>query len=269
MADNWGAFKTWDLVLPPNRPTDRFVEIICREAALLPRKDRAAVLGATPELRDLAHRLGFHEVVVFDRDREFYNQMSQSLSPALLANERLVYGDWLATLPEARCVFDLVLSDLTSGNLPYVARRAYYGGIAASLDDEGIFIDRALVHDFQLEQLSVLQTKYYFKPCNLCTFNNFSSDFLFCSELLRGKDTVDSSEFYYLLAQQFGGDAHLEALLRGSRLITPEGSLWYYGRPAREIWDGYSSAFSKIKVERDELNTVFSGKTRIIICSRS
>ena len=267
MTTQWSTFERWDLVLPPNRPTDRFLKVV---RDILERHSpplRAAVLGSTPEFRDLLAQCGAMETIVFDRDLPFHRRTTEMTLPLTRTTERLVLGDWLETLPDHEAAFDFLLSDLTAGNVPYSSRAQFYASIRRALRPGGIFVDRLLLHDFELLPLDRLDRKYRKRGRNLRSYNDFSSEYLFCSELLKGQESVDSSEFYGHLSQRFHDDEQLNALWHGAHLVTPEGAFWHYGRTASAVWEPLAHAFSRIRVLRDESRTVFSGKTRILLCN--
>jgi hypothetical protein len=263
MANNWNAFSTWHLVLPPNRPTDTFLTLIRATTGMMKKRRVAAVLGSTPELRDALALLGFSEVVVFDRDLAFHARMSKLR--ILNSPERLTEGDWRTTLQEYPRAFDLIVSDLTSGNIEYNDRSEFYGDIARALSDDGLFMDRILVHDFALLSLDNLDRRYASRAANCQTFNDFSSEYLFCSEMLAGRDEVNSALFYDLLDERFREQSYLLGLRKAAELVTPHGSRWFYGRGYGWLESSYFRRFSSTGILPDESGTVFSGKTRILI----
>src|SRR5947209_2660378 len=123
MGDTWDAMVHWDLVLPPSRPSHPQLECI---RATLQNVDRAApvaVLGSTPEFRDLLHECHFRQIYVLDKNRTFYGKMS---NVRIYRNpEIFLHGEWLELLPQHSGKFSVILSDLTSGNIPYTQRGCF------------------------------------------------------------------------------------------------------------------------------------------------
>lgn len=262
MAENWSDFKGWNLVLPPNRPTNRFLDFLRHVLSRQKRKATAAVLGSTPELRDVLFQLGYAQIFIFDFNPRFYEMMN-SLRLTAIERETFVEGDWRRTLKPFKSSFDVILSDFTSGNLPYEDRQAFYHDVNSALKGSGQFVDRILINNFRLLSLNKLDKKYRGRPNNLQTYNDFSSEYIFCSELLRGRDTVESTLFYEILYRRFTNDSYLKGLCDGSHLITPPGAKWYYGRPWASFQQAYFSSFASTACVDDEKGTVFSSKSLI------
>ena len=187
---------------------------------------RVAVLGATIEFRDLLAEFDRIETTLFERDRHFL-QISNLLRLANVT-EILVEGDWRETLSRVAAGFDFVLSDFTSGNLPYEDRSAFYHHIADVLQPGGLFIDRVLI-PARFNDLTDLTVKYVHRPANLRTINDFSSDALFLNSLNRSQGVVDTTSLYEQL--DVNGTSLVRRLAALARIVTPEGQRWYYGRP--------------------------------------
>ena len=134
--------ESWELVLPPSRPSQQHLDWFRKHAGELRADDPIAILGSTPELRDLLALLGFRDVYVLERNAAFLARMNGlRVRPS---TETVLYGDWMQTLPGYSGRFAAVLSDLTSGNVPYKQRREFYSLIAESLRPGGMFCDKLL-----------------------------------------------------------------------------------------------------------------------------
>ena len=192
--DAWDRMESWELVLPPSRPSREHLAWFREQLTHLHPEDPIAILGSTPELCDLLALQGFCDVYVLERNLPFFDQMKQlRVTPP---NETLLEGDWMHTLRLCDGRFAAVLSDLTSGNVPYSAQDDFYLLIAQSLRPGGIFCDKLLSHPIPHEHLEDLLAKYETAPLNLDTLNRFNCEVFFCSDLLTRFGRVDTSEFY-------------------------------------------------------------------------
>ena len=163
--DTWDLMKNWHLVLPPSRPSARQLAHIKSIASGIDRSAPVGVLGSTPEFRDLLHELGFSNIHVLERNMHFYEAMCAWR--VYQNDERVIRGDWRKTLCSLRDTYALILSDLTSGNIPYTDRAAFYGLITSALRPGGIFCDKILTHEGPMLSLDYLFDKYTSLPLNL------------------------------------------------------------------------------------------------------
>ena len=226
--DSWDRMTSWDFVLPPSRPSYQHLSWFRSQLLSLARHDPIAILGSTPELRDLVAICGFNHIYVYERNPQFLERMNRLR--VVQSEETIVVGDWLHTLPRWKSHFAAVLSDLTSGNLPYAQHAAFYSFIADALRPGGIFCDKLLTHPVPHEPLQVLIPKYDAAPLNLQTLNDFSCEVFFCSDLLSRYSAVDTDRFYAHL-RNVCTNPTTQAILARLPLITPPGMLWHYGRP--------------------------------------
>ena len=194
MADTWEQMSTWDLVLPPSRPSSWHLTTFREALRTRDRREPVAVLGSTPEFRDLLHECGFERIFVFDRNLEFYQCMSRLRVHRQW--EQFVFGNWMETLAKFSGRFGTIMSDLTSGNVAYEEREVFYELITNALRPGGLFCDKVLTHPGDLLRVDDLVAKYSLLPLNLLTVNHFSCEMLFCSELLDDDYILDSTRFY-------------------------------------------------------------------------
>jgi len=248
----------WMNVLPPSRPTVVELERIAEKLKTIDKEKAVAILGSTPEFCDLLADFGFERIVAFDKSREYHNKMCRVMTQP--DKVRLIGGDWLSSLenPHLRVwdkKFALILSDLTMGNVDYRHRAEFYQLIAGNLEpDGGMFIDKVLCHDRPHLKLADLFAKYEKLPFNLQTLNHFSSEVLFCSELLEKNQKVESTKFYEIIAKEAwdaGRNPKIHKFLTNCNLITPKGFTWYYGKPWDELKDEYEKPFSKSEFVQD------------------
>lgn len=258
----WDAFKTWDLVLPPSRPSAFHLKEIRRFLQRGGNVRRAAVLGSTPEFRDLLCELDCKEIYVFDSNESFYRSMS---SLRAYANyETFVHGDWLETLPRFAGCFSVVLSDLTMGNVPYETRQQFYDCIVESLAPKGLFVDKVLTHDADVLRINELVEKYRELPLNLRHVNDFSCEFLFCSELIQSRQVVDTTRFYDHLNETIE-HPRIRKFLQMCTKITPRNCLWYYGKHWRDLKSEYFRNFRLIQTIEDEAGSPYVERLKVFV----
>ena len=236
--DAWDRMESWELVLPPSRPSQQHLDWFRQHLADFRSDDPVAILGSTPEFRDLLARLGFRDVYVLERNPVFLARMNRlRVTPTA---EKLLSGDWMQTLPDCMGKFAAVLSDLTSGNIPYAQRRQFYSLVAESLRPGGMFCDKLLSYPIPHERLDTLLDKYENAPLNLDTVNRFNCEVFFCSELLTEFGRVDTKRFYDHLREISPGPT-VKAILDRLPFVTPSGMTWDYGRPWRLVQEAFDS----------------------------
>jgi hypothetical protein len=126
-VNSWSKFRNWQSVVPPSRPADWQIEMCRKSLSRLPKIDKVAVLGSTIEYREMLVSSGYENVYVFDRNKDFYNYITPFVKTKL--NEVFVRGNWIDTIFDFAGEFDVVLSDLTSGNISYAHRRRFYDAL--------------------------------------------------------------------------------------------------------------------------------------------
>ncbi|MDR0697115.1 MAG: hypothetical protein LBF68_06280 [Christensenellaceae bacterium] len=263
--NSWSKFTTWQSVTPPSRPSTMQLKI-CRQ--LLSEVDKTspvAVLGSTLEYRDLLGEMGFIRVFVFEKNRDFYDYITPFAKSKL--RETHVTGDWLNTFQEYRNYFSVVLSDLTSGNIPYDYRDLFYKNIAGAISSNGIFIDRILTKSISFLPLENLVEKYRHLEVNNRNVNSFNCEFLFCSELLNNKQhIVDTSSFYKKLRAL--DISHISEFAEACHEITPPECKWWYSMDwniERQTYERYW----KPKEIFDELDTSeYFNRAKLLISTK-
>lgn len=259
---NWENMDKWEIVLPPSRPTIMELNRIEKYINEYERCEPVAVLGSTPEFRDLLARLGFENRFIFDKSIEFYLRMSNLLPDGVKDGECLIVGEWNKTIKKYKGYFKIILSDLTMGNVNYADREQFYRNIAESIKIGGTFIDKVLAFDFEVPRVKDLFEKYEKLPINLRTINDFSSEVLFCSELVTRKKIVDSTAFYeYIDNGDFS--EKIKYFSKAARMITPEGFVWYYGVPWIELEDIYKSYYdNQIVFIEEDITSPYHKRTK-------
>lgn len=261
MSD-WNKMDQWEMVLPPSRPTIDELERIEDYIDKYSRSEPIAILGSTPEFRELLYRMGFQKRIVFDKSIDFYQRMSKLIPTYVSDCEQLIVGDWLSTLPNYMGAFNVVLSDLTMGNVSYSNRNKFYKSIANMLAPGGTFIDKVLAFDFEVPTIDMLFAKYEKLPINLRTINDFSSEVLFCSELVSQRKKVDSTEIYGIIDCGCYSDK-IKFFAKAARMITPEGFTWDYGIPWSELSSDYSCFYTEqISYSEENLTSPYYKRTK-------
>ena len=255
----WDNITTWEMVLPPSRPSSKQLSRIREGLAEVNRNAPVAVLGSTPEFRDLLYECGFKQIFLLEKNRTFYEEVSKL---RIYANEEVVlWGDWLEVLPKQNGRFAAILSDLTSGNVSYADRKDFYQMIGDALGNKGIFFDKVLTHPLTHLRVDDLLEKYANLALNLLHINNFSCEMLFCSELLNLKEQVDSTLFYSILGSRTA-NPRVQAFLKKAELITAKGCVWWYGRNWDALKDYYCPTLKSLCVEEDETESPYYGRLK-------
>ncbi|MDR2971979.1 MAG: hypothetical protein LBU83_08635 [Bacteroidales bacterium] len=250
----------WKYVLPPSRPSEAELQRIRLLLFDMDRKSTIAILGSTVEYRDLLKEMGFESIYIFDKNRSFYD-LSKTWCAYDTSNEILIEGNWLTTLDNYPEHFNVVLSDLTMGNIDYSCRYDFYRSISHMITRNGYFIDKVLTNDMPYIPLSLIRKKYIQIPLNLLTANSFSCEALFCSELLNdGK--IDTTKFYDILRSEFSNSPKLLKLIELSHLITPENCVWHYGKGWHKLEKDYISFYIRSSFYMDFLGSPYYGRSR-------
>jgi hypothetical protein len=257
--DTWDLMNDWYLVLPPSRPSAAQLARIDSQILGVDRQVPVAILGSTPEFRDFFYEAGFQQIYVFDRNASFYAAMNKARVHDNV--EHFVHGNWIQTLPSFKNEFAVILSDLTSGNVPYENRVQFYEGITDALSEGGMFLDKVLTHHGDLYLVEELIQKYSHLPLNLLHINNFSSEALFCSELIDLNKTVDSTLFYNILSQRIQNE-RAKAFVENAKRITPPGCIWWYGRKWAQLSGQYCPLLTLTSAYDDEPSSPYYGNLK-------
>jgi hypothetical protein len=126
--------ERWRLYRPPARPSAGDVAVY---RSLMQAPTRTLLLGATPEIRSLAHQLG-HRLTIVDRSEAVYQALTSMVKP--LGAEEFHCGDWLEA--EGGEQFDLVVGDGSLNMLPWAMHARFIDRVAARTRPGG----RVLLH---------------------------------------------------------------------------------------------------------------------------
>ena len=254
MIDKWNLMTNWNYVLPPSRPSDKQLHDIALHCSDINKNSNVAVLGSTMEFRDLLFELGFENIFVFERNKDFFDFTSQS---RIYNNkENLVLGNWLHTIQNHKNYFSLILSDLTSGNIHYDKRNDFYLSIESALMPDGFFCDKVLTHSNKFLSYKELLKKYETKSLNWQNINCFNCELLFLSDLLKLNMVVDTAKFYEILETETTSK-RINKFIAYTRLITPSNFIWHYGKSWEELKTNYCNNLLLISEKEDESNSPY------------
>ena len=180
------------------------------------------------------------------------------------ASETFLEGDWMDVLNKHEGFFSAILSDLTSGNIPYEDRYRFYSLLSNSLRIGGVFFDKVLTHHGEHMTLGFLSDKYSKVPLNLLYVNHFSCEFFFCSELLDLKSLVDTNLFYEILNDELK-HPRLRAFLKLVPKVTPPDCVWYYGKQWADLEKEYCSDLQRLSVFEEEQGSPYHKRLKLFV----
>ena len=257
----WDEQSHWRLMLPPGRPSALHLNFFRSHIAKLPKSASIAVLGSTPELRDLCVENGHRRVHVLDRSVRFH-EVVNSLLIYKNPKETVHFGDWLELLHAMPRTFDAILSDLTLGSIEYERRNAFFTALEDALRTGGIFLDKVLTHSARLLPLAKLDAKYRLTPFNLSTSNDFANEYFFLSELV-SSGIVDIARSRAFLSRRYLQEPRLQRLLEEAITLVTERGIWYYGRPWKIVRLSYGGQLRLVERHNELRPSVFAGHLRL------
>lgn len=263
MVDNFSEIKSnWQFVLAPARPSIQELNRINALIYHIDRKSPVAVLGSTIEFRNLLHQMGFSNIYIFEKNKDFYKWSNTWITHGI-EYEYVVWGDWLYTIKNYTNFFSVILSDETMGFISYENRKTFYQSIFDAIMPEGFFIDKELTHCIPHIPIDSLMRKYLMFPINLETINRFACEVLFCSTLLNS-GIVDTSKFYSELRERFKSPI-LRKYIELAHIIIPEDCIWFYGKMWEEVKVDYYKPYTAILVYDDVPESPYYGRVKQFI----
>lgn len=259
----WSTHFTWELVLPPSRPSRHDLAVVTRHLNPLERDVPVCVMGSTPEFRDTAARLGFSDVTVVDSSREFHAYSESLRCFNTEDNETYINADWREYFPGISKQFGAILSDLTMGNIPYADRDHLYRAIERSLSPGGLYIDKVLTRQGPLYTSSELRKIFDASPLNLASVNDFNCRALFC-HAFQG-EAIASSSRYDELATDFADHPVILKHIELCEKITPRGMTWYYGRNWSEVSRQYLTSALLVDQVPQPVDTPYYGHAQTFV----
>lgn len=136
--------KRWEKVAPPVRPSREDLKIYEEFLQLKIKKEekpKVLIWGATPELRDLAHKYKA-EVTVCDISLDMILAMTKLMKyKEKLSKEILVKADW-STVPLQQEYYNVILGDAVNLNISWQKEKIWWQHSAELLQKGGVFITK-------------------------------------------------------------------------------------------------------------------------------
>ena len=261
--NHWELMKTWKMVLPPNRPSEKNVACIEDVIKGLPSRQNACILGSTPEYRTLL-RKWFSRVTIIDKSMGF-KAVSDQLS-GKSENECFCHSDWLNELPKRADSFDLVVSHTTHGNIVFCDRSRFFRLIEASLRDYGIFVDTIFQPPTKLFGIDEICSLFSGRPNNLRTTNDFNCIAIFQSKKIAEDGLIDSSKILDWLEAEID-DPDILRIVKSTEDVCPRGMTWHYSVDRGPETFGYMDLFSIQRERRQPDSSPFSEAMTQVVCS--
>lgn len=199
--DPWiRLYALWDeYYTPPGRPSNDDIENYRLLIKKYDASGTALVLGATPELRNLLHELGFRITSLDINPHSF--QYLDKLVPESKKEEKRI-GDW-CSIPLPDESFDVILGDVPVANVPSDLQASFYRNMSRMLRPSGVFIHRAELvraEDYENDYAKVIEL-YGRKPMPR-NIGPYSLEFMACllmKTIKRGTDLVSAQESLTLM----------------------------------------------------------------------
>lgn len=236
-----GMADIWMNYLPPFRPSTNNLKIFADviRSYFIGRIPKAMVLGATPELRDILYELGA-SVTVVDGTPEMIHQMSKLR--VYKSDETIVIDDWLNFLSSHKRCFDLIVSDLTQGYIPFEKRSDFYKSVSEALTWDGLFIDKLFVFRNSSQLYKADEELMYYAQVpivNFLTLNEIRFKCFFASDLTFQLGKVDFCEIYSLIRKKHNSPVLYKYIELIKKYLVPNPSISYYGK----YWDEVSTLY--------------------------
>jgi len=169
--------------------------------------------------------------------------------------ENIIIGDWFDVLPRNKRTFDIILSDLTQGNVPFSQHADFYGLISDALTANGIFIDRLFVFRDRSQLFRAdEELKHYseMSVMNLSVLNEIFFKLCVASDLVFEQGMSDLHTFYSLLENHYNNPILRKCAELMEEYLAPDGAIWYFGK----FWDEISPVyFQKLNLISESTDT--------------
>jgi hypothetical protein len=262
----WGAHKTWFLVRAPSRPASWQLAAIREWLSAYANNGEVAILGSTPEFQDLLAEFEHVVPFVIDRSSEFATHAKHQRRKRDRAcnQSQFVHGDWTPMLRAHPARFSAILSDLTSGNIPYARRRAFYAAIRSALKPGGVLIDRVLTLERERESSAQIYADFEDRPLTVESVNELNCRLLFLSDLAPSSEERDIGVLMERAHREWTsprGKAYLDAL----GLITPPAGRWWYGRPWKELEPLHAPGLKLLRTLDEPAGSAYHGSAKLYL----
>ena len=192
----------WKRLQPPWKPSSERIRIYRQLIEKYALGNKALVLDATPEVRDLLAKMKF-KVTVWDFSASMVKAMT-SLKK-MKSQERIIIGDWLTTKLPTK--YDLIIGDSAVCNLLPKEYKTFFQRINKLLKDDGIFICQNPVSakPRQKTKISIQEiiNKLRNRPSYYKNYLNSAYDYLQWSFFHTQKNQVNFGELNEIYRQKF------------------------------------------------------------------
>jgi hypothetical protein len=227
-----------------------------------------AILGSTPEFQDLVAEFDQLRAVVIDRNAAFHDHVRHHRWRRNRRGQEpdVIIGDWTEVLERSSSRFVAILSDLTSGNIPYAGRERHYAAVTNSLVDGGVFLDRVLTLEAGVRSRTEVYESFASCPVSIESINDLNCKLLFTSDLREG-DELHIEELISRAAGEWRTDVGL-AFLEALALITPASGRWWYGRPWNELEERHCVGLTLVGNYPEPRGSAYEGHARLLVKQR-
>lgn len=137
----------WTNTVAPSRPSNSEMCVYTKYLRKLQlkksKKIKLLVLGSTPEFRDWGFEQNL-EINVVDKSREYYNYISREIRHKNI-KEKVYIQSWESM--QFNTQFDLILGDLSIGNVDSDFFDVFLNNIKNALSEGGLFLGKSLIWD--------------------------------------------------------------------------------------------------------------------------
>jgi len=150
---NWNSelAETWHNVKPPLRPSKSEIKVYRKYLREISQNSEyldcnALILGTTNEFRILFAEEGFN-VTIVDISKDYHNEISQMENVINLDNENVIHSNWLNILENSNIKensFDVVIGDLSIGNIKPTDFEKFINQIQRLLKEDGLFLGKTI-----------------------------------------------------------------------------------------------------------------------------
>lgn len=266
MATDWSTYSTWELVLPPNRPSDELLGSLRILLKSIKKESRVCILGSTPEFRTACLEAGTHHVTIIDKSQIFSELCDKLTIPN--NNESKMIGDWLDILPQYKNKFDLVLSHLTHGNIKFEQRHIFFKSIWNCLSPKGIFFDFVFQPQPPGYDLNQIVKIFKHKPLNIRTCNDFNSIALFQSSTIADRGCVDTTSIYDIM-DKANLPKTIQSITAYTKKITPPGYKWDYAFDKDPSKFGYFNGYEILATIEEPCYSAFYNSACLYILKKT
>ncbi len=196
--DGWNKClaEIWTKNVAPSRPSSfelsEYTRLLRSLQKKLNHKIRLLVLGSTPEFRDWGYEEDM-EIHVVDKSIEYYTTITREVRHKQL-KETFHLAEWEEMSFD--CQFDIIIGDLSIGNIDYQRFDNFLYNIQQALSEHGLFIGKSFIWEETIESKTpkqIIDDYYSSIPIHPYTFINHQLGY-YCLD--KEKNEIDFSRMY-------------------------------------------------------------------------